>query len=66
MMSVKLTRNGAGLDAGEPRLLFRFPPGAGKMDMTHDGQRVLVVVPAASAQRLFAHVILNWTSLLKR
>jgi hypothetical protein len=66
MMSVKLARQGDGLAVGQPRMLFRCPPGLLGTDFTHDGQRVLANVAQTGGQGSTARVILNWTALLKR
>lgn len=66
MMSVKLTRKGDELEAGEPRRLFRFPPDVQWCDLSHDGQRVLIRAPVPGAQKRRLRVILDWTALLGR
>lgn len=66
MMSVKLTRNGANLDVGEPRLLFRYPPDVEWSDFTHDGQRLLVTISSEGTRNRRGRVILNWTGMLRR
>ena len=66
VMSVSLRRNGADLDPGEPRLLFRAPAGTNGIDFTQDGQRVLVSVPRAVEEARKLRVILDWTGLVKR
>jgi Tol biopolymer transport system component len=66
MVSVKLTRRGDDLEAGEPRILFRFAAGVTGVAMSHDGQRVLVTAASAGAQQRKLRVILDWTALMKR
>jgi Tol biopolymer transport system component len=66
IVSVKLTRKGDGLDAGEPRALFKVPPGLVGADLTHDGQRMLVSFSSAETQDRSVRVILDWTALVKR
>jgi Tol biopolymer transport system component len=66
MVSVKLTRNGAVLDPGEPRVLFRLSSGVEETDWSHDGQRILASVASSGAQERKLRVILDWTALVKR
>jgi eukaryotic-like serine/threonine-protein kinase len=66
IVSVKLTRKGNDLDAGEPRASFMIPPGLIGADFTHDGQRMLVSFSSAEAQERSVRVILDWTALVKR
>jgi Tol biopolymer transport system component len=66
MMSVKLARNGDGMDVGAPRVLFRFPPGVEWSDFTHDGQRILATISSEGGRNRRARVILNWTAMVGR
>ena len=66
MMSVKLSRAGENVEAGEPRLLFRYPPDVDKSDFTHDGQRILVTLSREGARNRRARVILNWTAMVRQ
>jgi hypothetical protein len=66
MMSVKLVRRGAELEAGTPRVLLTCPPDVDRMDFTHDGQRLLVTITPDAARERRMHVILDWTAMLGR
>jgi dipeptidyl aminopeptidase/acylaminoacyl peptidase len=65
IVSVKLTRKGDDLDAGEPKALFKVPPGLIGADFTHDGQRMLGSFSSAAAQERSVRVILDWTALVR-
>jgi Tol biopolymer transport system component len=60
----------AGTDfrAGTPRLLFVPPTGTdiNRWDVSSDGNRFLLVTPAAESKPSPFNVILNWTALLKK
>ncbi len=66
LMSVKLTRKGDELEAGEPQPLFRFPPGVLGHSMSHDGQRFLTSAVSPSARPRRLRVILDWVGLVKQ
>ena len=66
MMSVKLTRDGDGMNVGAARALFRFPPGVEWADFSHDGQRILATISTEGGRNRRARVILNWTAMLGR
>jgi eukaryotic-like serine/threonine-protein kinase len=64
-------RNGATLQTGTPRALFRIPPGAQtsqwSYDVSLDGNRFLIVVPALSTDPSTSiTLVTNWASDLKR
>jgi len=66
IMSVKLTRRGEDFEVGEPRSLFELPPDIVSVDLTHDGQRLLVTrSPDAAASRRL-RLVLGWTGMVKR
>ena len=51
---------------GAPRRLFKLPPYVVGRDVTPDGQRVLVVVPAGQATAATITIEQNWTAAVKR
>ena len=66
IMSVKLTRRGEDFEVGAPRILFELPPDVVSVDLTHDGQRLLVTrAPDAAANRRL-RLVLDWAGMLKR
>ena len=51
---------------GTPQVLFDLPEGANLLDMSDDGQRFLVGVPAGAGARANAlTVIMNWQAGVK-
>ena len=54
------------LKVGTPRPLFELPSGSREFDVTSDGQRFLVNVPAVESNALPLSLILNWTAGLKK
>ena len=65
MMAVDLRRGSHGLQAGEPHPLFPvLAIGNHRYDVTGDGQRFLVNVPAPASSSNPATVMLNWTNAL--
>jgi serine/threonine protein kinase len=66
MVSVKLTRRGDELDAGEPHVLFSMPQGVQRTDFTRDGQRLLVASTVTGARPRRLHVVLDWTALVRK
>ena len=59
LMAVPVKRNGASLELGTPRMLFRFPQGwGGFYQPTPDGQRFLITRAVTDASPIT--VILNW------
>jgi Tol biopolymer transport system component len=51
---------------GDPRPLFRLPPGTSEMQMSRDGQRFLLLVDRAGASGASIHLLVNWTAVLSR
>ncbi len=51
--------------AGEPQFLFQLPPGA-SADVTTDGARFLVILPAEEKQSTQLIVVTNWLARLKK
>ena len=70
MMAVDI-KAGASFAAGVPKPLFdarfnEFFSVGGRYDVTADGQRFLINVPAASATDLPITIVSNWTATLKQ
>jgi dipeptidyl aminopeptidase/acylaminoacyl peptidase len=67
LMAVEVNGSGAAFQMGTPQKLVTLPPNASLADVTADGKRFLITVPAASqnAQTPIT-VILNWPALLKK
>jgi serine/threonine protein kinase len=57
--------NSAILQPGSPRLLFKLPLGSGAWDLSPDGKRFLVPIPAEESSRTPFTVVLNWRAGLK-
>jgi Tol biopolymer transport system component len=66
IMSVKLTRRGEDFEVGAPRTLFELPPDVVSVDMTHDGQRLLVTCSPDAAANRQLRLVLGWTGMVKR
>ena len=65
LMAVDIKVAESGLVPSNPRLLFE-KSGAGGFDVTGDGQRFLVLVPAEQSSPEPITVLLNWAADLKR
>jgi len=66
-MAVKVSTNGTGFEFGIPKQLFSLPPGSGEWDVTADGKKFFVPVPAGSqGDRTPITVVLNWQADLKK
>ena len=69
LMAVPVRPNRQGLDFGTPAPLFRLLPSAGPLtygyDVSHDGQRILTLVPAKAVGGAPLTLIMNWQSALK-
>jgi eukaryotic-like serine/threonine-protein kinase len=57
---------GSTLQPSSPKLLFKLPPGSGAWDVTSDGKRFLVPVPAQENATAPFTVVLNWPEVLKQ
>jgi eukaryotic-like serine/threonine-protein kinase len=53
-------------EAGAPRPLFQLPPGFIGFEVTSDGRRFLIGVPAAQRASAPLTVVLNWQTALKK
>jgi hypothetical protein len=53
-----------GFSAGEPKLLFKQPPGT--IAAATNGDRFLLAVPAKESTQVSFTMILNWPALLKK
>ena len=53
-------------EAGAPRPLFQLPPGFIGVEVTADGRRFLIGVPAAQRASAPITVVLNWQTALKK
>ncbi|MEO8096460.1 MAG: protein kinase [Acidobacteriota bacterium] len=56
----------SGFQPGVPKLLFKMPGEVRFWDVTRDGQKFLIPVPASAANSAPYNVIVNWTSTLKK
>jgi len=65
MMSVEIDMKN-GFQPGVPKQLFKLPGEIRFWDVTRDGQKFLIPVPAAAANSAPYNVIVNWTSTLKK
>ena len=66
LMAVEVS-NGPTFQPGAPRRLFPFPPTvANTFDVTPDGQRFLLPVPADNGQESPFTMVLNWQAGLKK
>jgi len=65
MMSVEIDMTN-GFQPGVPKQLFKLPGEVRFWDVTRDGQKFLIPVPAAAADSAPYNVIVNWTSTLKK
>jgi WD40 repeat protein len=65
MMSVEIDLKN-GFQPGVPKQLFKLPGEVRFWDVTRDGQKFLIPVPAAAADSAPYNVIVNWTSTLKK
>jgi serine/threonine protein kinase/Tol biopolymer transport system component len=65
MMSVEIDMKN-GFQPGVPKQLFKMPGEIRFWDVTRDGQKFLLPVPAAAADSAPYNVIVNWTSTLKK
>jgi hypothetical protein len=55
----------SGFQPGVPKQLFKLPGEIRFWDVTRDGQKFLIPVPASAATSAPYNVIVNWTSTLK-
>jgi len=65
IMSVDIDMK-SGFQPGTPKALFKLPGEVRFWDMTRDGQKFLIPVPASAANSAPYNVIVNWTSTLKK
>jgi serine/threonine protein kinase/Tol biopolymer transport system component len=65
MMSVEIDMKN-GFQPGVPKKLFKLPGEVRFWDVTRDGQKFLIPVPASASNSAPYNVILNWTSTLKK
>jgi Tol biopolymer transport system component len=70
LMAVEVRDTGSTLDTAAPRKLFDTratagTPGSNRYAVSADGNRFLVLAPAADSRPEPIAVVLNWTSLLK-
>jgi WD40 repeat protein len=65
MMSVEIDMK-QGFLPGVPKQLFKLPGQIRFWDVTRDGQKFLIPVPASASNSAPYNVILNWTSTLKK
>ena len=65
IMSVEIDMK-QGFQPGVPKQLFKLPGEIRFWDVTRDGQKFLIPVPAAAANSAPYNVIVNWTSTLKK
>ena len=71
LMAVEVKGDSAMFEAGVPRPLFEMRglggfPGGGRNDVTRDGKRFLVNIPAQEENPRPITIVLNWTADLKR
>jgi hypothetical protein len=64
MMRVGLTLQDEGLIATTPTRLFVLPLQTRDYAVSNDGQRLLAIVPAPSANPFVMHVMVHWMSSL--
>ena len=64
-MSVSVA-SGAGLTAGEPKLLMPVPREVVSLGLSQDFQRCLMALTTGDARRANLTLLTNWTSLLGR
>jgi Tol biopolymer transport system component len=60
VMSVDFTP-GASFHAGESKPLFHLPATVDSIDLTADGKRFLIAMPAAGSSPAVFNVVVNWT-----
>ena len=65
LMAVSVTAGGAAFQPAAPKVLFKSPSGPGTWDVTADGQRFLVSVPADAAAQAPFTIVENWMAGLK-
>jgi eukaryotic-like serine/threonine-protein kinase len=56
----------SGFQPGVPKQLFKLPGEVRYWDVTRDGQKFLIPVPASATNSAPYNVIVNWTSTLKK
>jgi eukaryotic-like serine/threonine-protein kinase len=66
LMAVDVDGSGAAFQMSTPQRLFTLPPNASLGDVSADGKRFLMAVPASQNGQTPITVILNWPALLKK
>jgi len=64
-MAVDVTA-GVDLKLGEPHPLFKLPPGTLDLEMSPDGQRVILCVRSRGRERSVFNLAMNWAPELER
>jgi hypothetical protein len=57
---------GAAFQSGPPKALFKMSVGSRGWDVTSDGKKFLLTVPAAETVQTPFTIVLNWMSPLKK